>query len=89
MGDDTAFWKQAMKGLPWFRFLRQPVKVVELDDLFKEGLREEWHALKSKIEPGDKIWPFEIQVRQYLGMRKGYLVLRRGEPIGGIIHIVS
>jgi hypothetical protein len=87
MGYDAAFWKQAMRGLPWFRFLRRSLTTSLLDELL--GDWDEWLELKAKIEPGDKIWPFEIHVRSYLGMRKGFLVLRCGKPIGGIVGIVS
>jgi len=89
MTTEDAFWQKAMSGLPRFRWLRRPTPVAELDALFNGRLRAEWEALKMRIEPGDQIWPFELNVRSYLGLRKGYLVLRRGKPIGGIVHIVS
>lgn len=92
-GDDTnlAFWQQAARrGVRWFRFLRRPMSIADLDRHF-EGTysQEEWQALKAKMEPGDDVWPFCFHVRKYLGMRSGYVVLRGGEPIGGIVTIVS
>ena len=41
------------------------------------------------MEPGDEVWPFCLHVRKYLGMRSGYVVLRGGITIGGIITEVS
>jgi hypothetical protein len=86
---EHAFWQKAMKGLPWFRWFRRPVPVEELDARLQGMLKSEWESLRAKIQPGDKIWPFEIHVRRYLGMRKGFVVVRRGEPIGGIVTISS
>jgi hypothetical protein len=79
-----------MKGLPWFRWLRQPVPVQQLDAEFGDGLlKTEWSELREKMEPGDKIWPFDVHVRRYLGMRRGFIVLRRGKPIGCIVTVSS
>ncbi len=90
MDSDDDFWKlAARKGLPWFRFLRRPVPVRQLDDEFPGRLQTEWQTLKGKMQDGDKIWPFCFHVRSYLGMRSGYIILRRGKPIGGLVTIVS
>ena len=88
---EADFWEQAArKGLPWFRWLRRSVPIAELDDTFQDGrLREEWKQLKEQIQPGDQVWPFAFHMRSYLGLRKGYLVLRRSKPIGGIVTEVS
>lgn len=91
MHTDEEFWMlAARKGLPWFRFFRRPVPTGQLDAEFQRGrLFEEWQSLKVKIRVGDQIWPFCFHLRSRLGMRRGYLVLRRGKPIGGIVTVVS
>ena len=85
------FWDQAArKGLPWFRFLRRSIPSKQLDrELLGSRLEGEWLSLRSQIQPGDRLWPFEFNVRQYLGMRRGYLLLRRGRPIGGVVTEIS
>jgi len=47
-------------------------------------LEAEWERLKAQMQPGDEIWPFEINVRSYLGLRRGYVLLRGGRPVGGM-----
>ncbi|HEY2881797.1 MAG TPA: hypothetical protein VGJ15_05175 [Pirellulales bacterium] len=76
-----------MKGLPWFRWLRRPIQVEELDAKLSES--PDWKVLRGEIKPGDKIWPFKLHARKYLGMRQGFLVLRCDKPIGGIVTLVS
>jgi hypothetical protein len=90
MDPESEFWMRAMKGLPWFRWFRQSVSAEELDAKFQNGrLKDEWEALRTKMKQGDRIWPFEIHVRRYLGMRRGFIVVRRGKPVGGIVTISS
>jgi hypothetical protein len=83
------FWVQAMKGLPTCKFLRRPVPIAELDSQCQGRLKADWENLKAKMVPGDQIWPFKLDVRSHLGMRRGFLVLRCGKPIGGIVTLVS
>ncbi|WP_425395215.1 hypothetical protein [Aeoliella sp.] len=88
---DRDFWSiAARKGIPRFRWFRRSIRAEVLDRQFNGShLEDDWQALKSRMLPGDQIWPFEFHVRRYLGMRKGYLVLREGKPLGGIVTIVS
>lgn len=89
--EDPEFWNRARReGLPWFRFFRMPISIAEMDEHFKGSrLKDDWLELKAAMRPGDQIWPFEFHVRPYLGMRSGYIVLRKNKPVGGIITIVS
>lgn len=89
--EDPDFWNRAKRdGLPWFRFLRTPVSLAEMDEQFNDSsLADEWDELKVAMQPGDQIWPFEFHVRSYLGMRSGYIVLRKNKPVGGLVTIVS
>jgi hypothetical protein len=85
------FWNLVVReGLPRFRYFRRPTLLEILDGQFLGGrLHADWESLKAKILPGDQIWPFEFHVRAYLGLRRGYIVLRRGRPVGGIVTEVS
>jgi hypothetical protein len=84
---ETAFWELVVqKGLPRFRFLRRPSTPELLDRRFLGSrLEVEWEKLKTQMQQSDQIWPFEINVRSYLGLRWGYVLLRQGRPVGGII----
>jgi len=85
MTDEADFWRRVVReGLPRFRWLRPSVDAATLD---LHG--PDWLRLKERIQPGDKVWPFKLQVRSYLGMRSGFVVLRRGEFVGGIVTLVS
>lgn len=84
---ELAFWRQAAnRGLPRLRWLRRSVAPEKLDNMLTgTRLEEEWLHLKVRMQPRDQIWPFEFHVRRYLGMRRGFLVLRNGQPIGGVV----
>jgi len=89
---EAKLWEQAVRrGLPWFRFLRRPLTpeaVEKAENLAGGRLEPAWLALKARIQAGDEMWPFEFD-RYTLGMRRGYVVLRRGKPIGGLVIEVS
>src|SRR5262249_46109539 len=91
MTAEAEFWEQAARqGLPRFRFFRRPLAPERLGrELLGTFLEAEWRSLKARIQPGDQIWPFNFHVRRYLGMRRGYLVLRQGRPVGGVVTEVS
>jgi hypothetical protein len=87
---ERQFWAQAkLEGLPRFRWLRRSLRLAELDQRNWGNLRPEWEALRAKIQPGDRIWPFEFHVRPYLGMRQGIVVVRKKVAVGGIVILVS
>jgi hypothetical protein len=88
---EAKFWEQAMReGLPRFRFLRRALSAEQLDrELLGSQLEGEWVQLRSRMQPGDQLWPFAFHVRCYLGLRRGYVMLRRGRPVGGIVTEVS
>lgn len=91
MIEEAKFWLEAArKGLPWFRFLRRSISTDQLNqELLGTRLEDEWLQLRSRMQPGDQIWPFEFHVRRCLGMRRGYLVLRLGQAVGGVVTVVS
>lgn len=75
-------WQRvARKGLPRFRFFRSLLSIEKLDEeLPGSRLQGEWEHLKEQMQPGDKVWPFSLNVRPYLGLRRGYVVLRGRQP---------
>lgn len=89
--DETEFWRQAAtRGLPWFRMFRRSISIEQIDrEMSGSSLESEWLTLRAKMQPGDQIWPFKFDVRSYLGMRSGYIVLRKGKPLGGLVILVS
>ena len=91
MPEEAAFWKLVVqKGLPRMKFLRRSTPPEVLDHRFSgTRLQVEWEKLKAQMQPGDKIWPFDFNLRPYLGLRRGYILLRRGQPVHGIVTEVS
>lgn len=77
------FWRVASRHTPCF-LSSLTVEVVD-------GVLHDWHEsqeLRATIEPGDRILPVAINVDS-LSMRLGYVVLRAGEPVGGVIKVSS
>ena len=91
MTTEFEFWNQAAsRGLPCFRAFRRSVPIERIDcEMSGSRLEPDWMTLKSSLEPDDKVWPFKLNVRKYLGMSRGYVVLRNGKPIGGLVIEVS
>jgi hypothetical protein len=91
MNQEEEFWLEVVQeGLPRFRFLRRPFSCEKIDrELFGGRLEKDWERLKEQMQPGDEIWPFELNVRSYLGLRRGYAVVRGKKPVGGIVIEVS
>ena len=86
--EEAKFWNLvAKRGLPQWRWLRKPKTIEEIEGELAGW--NEWKVLKSRLREGDQIWPFHFQVRSYLGDREGYVVLRDGKPIGGVVVSVS
>ena len=69
-----------------YRLLDRSMSVDELDRELPN--HREWRALRPKIQDGDKIWPYIINPFLW-GMQAGYVVVRRGKPIGVVVRIVS
>ncbi len=79
----TDLWIAAAKHIPWFS---SPLAIDELDKRLCS--LDEWRAMRGQILDGDKIYPFAINV-DTSAMKLGYVVLRRGKPIAGVITLVS
>lgn len=46
----------------------------------------EWATLKAEIAPGDEIWRFRYpRSKRYWGGASGYVVLRNGSFVGGVV----
>jgi hypothetical protein len=82
-GNDADFWVIASKHIPCFS---TALPVEEIDRTL--GDWHEWVALRGRINADDKVFPFAINV-DTSGMRLGYIVLRQGKPLGGLVIISS
>ena len=86
--DETEFWRLVIReGLPRFRWFRRSIDIAKLDRRLSS--RRDWLQLKAKLEPNDRLWPFELHVRNYLGLRRGFVALRSEEFVGGIVTEMS
>jgi hypothetical protein len=85
-GEDE-FWQVAAQNAPLrFRLLRRSLTVEQIEPEVA-GITE-WAELKKTLQNGDLIWPFEFNQRT-LAYRKGFVVVRGGKPIGGVITVSS
>lgn len=86
---ETEMWELIVRhGLPRFRWLRRSVPLSVADATLDN--HPEWPALRAQLAPGDAIWPFRYpRSRRVWGHREGFVVLRRGRFVGGIISVVS
>jgi hypothetical protein len=84
--NEDEFWALVVRhGLPRFRFFRRSAALAELETTLHSP---EWQKLRALIQPGDKIWPFCFPgKRRYWGNKYGYVVLRRGKFVGGIVTV--
>jgi hypothetical protein len=82
-GNDEDLWIAGSKHIPYFS---SALPIEEIDPLL--GTLEEWAALRGMIHADDKIFPFAMNV-DTMAMRLGYVVLRRGKPVGGVVMISS
>jgi hypothetical protein len=88
-GDEVEFWALVLRrGLPRFRWLRRPVRLAAADATLRG--HPDWPALRARVAVGDAIWPFRLpRSRRVWGHREGFVVLRRGRLVGGVITLVS
>ena len=82
-GNQEDFWKVASKHIPYFS---SPLSIAELDESL--GTWTPWVALRAQLQPEDRIFPFAINV-DTMAMRLGYVVFRKGKPLGGVVNVVS
>jgi hypothetical protein len=82
-GSEEDFWKAASNHVPYFS---SPLSVDELDESL--GNWSQWVDLRAQVQPKDRIFPFAINV-DTKAMRLGYVVIRQGKPIGGVVKVAS
>jgi hypothetical protein len=86
-GDEAQFWPEAMRHAPIsYRWLGSSVSLDEIDAELRTS--SEWSAVRKRYQHGDRIWPFIINP-DTMAMRLGYVIVRNGKPVAGIITIVS
>ncbi len=86
-GSEAELWREAMRHVPLScRWFGRSVAVSELDAQFGDWL--EWRSARKLVREGDRIWPFLINPWT-MAMRKGYVIVRDGKPIGGVLTELS
>ena len=86
-GTEDQLWRVAANCVPFrYRWLKATLTVDAIDSEL-EAL-DAWPDLRRRIADGDRICPFEINADS-TSMRRGYVVLRAGQPIGGVVTLVS
>jgi hypothetical protein len=86
-GTEEDLWAAAATRIPLsYKWLRRSVSVDSMDAEF--GGFPEWVELRERVLPSDRICPF-INNPDSLAMRQGFVVIRDGKPIGGIVTFVS
>jgi hypothetical protein len=85
--NEEEFLRAAARNAPWrYRLFRWSIPIEQLDA--RHPGFDQWLAVKSILEPGDLIWPFEFN-RMTMAYRKGYVVIRNQKPIDVIVLIAS
>ena len=86
-GNEEGFWKAAGRHVPFsYRWLGKSLSVEDVEASVSDSC--DWQELKKRIRPGDRISPFVIN-ENTTAMRRGFVVIRDGQPIGGIVVLVS
>jgi hypothetical protein len=86
-GSEAMLWSQAARHAPLlYRLFRRSVAVADLDARLNDF--REWQQLKTQLLPDDLIWPFTFN-QGTLAMRQGFVVIRSGKPVAGLVTIVS
>jgi len=84
---DAESWEVAAKRIPFsYRWFGRSLTVAEVDAELSQW--DKWKALKAQLESGDRICPFTINPYS-MAMRRGYVVIRGREPIGGVVVEMS
>ena len=86
-GTKESLWAAAAKGVPFrFRWFNQSLSIESLN--VELANCSDWIDLRRRLRSGDRICPFTIN-KNTLSMRQGYVVLRKGKPVDGIITLMS
>jgi hypothetical protein len=86
-GSEQELWQAAARHAPFtYRWFRRTLSIQELDE--KHAGWNAWDECRRKLQPGDLIWPFCFN-RNTSAMRSGFVVIRAGRPVTGVVTIVS
>ena len=87
VGGEQQLWSEAMRHVPIsFRWFGRTLTVAEIDA--ELGEMPDWLNARREYQAGDKIWPFTINPGT-LAMRCGYVIVRRGRFVAGVVTLVS
>ena len=82
-GGEEDFWAKASRHVP---FWPTPLSIEDVNTAL--GDWKDWSDLRAKLQFDDKILPFAFNV-DTSAMRAGYVVLRQGKPVGGVVAVLS
>ena len=86
-GTEHQLWSVAASRAPLaYRWFGRSIAIAELDAQYPDF--DQWLALRPNVQSTDRIWPFTVNPNS-MSMRQGFVVVRDGSPIGGIVTIVS
>ena len=86
-GTEAGLWREAARHVPFkFRWLGRSLDIATVDTQVA-GMAD-WQDLRACLEPRDRICPFTIN-RNTLAMRQGFVVIRNGMAIGGVVTLGS
>ncbi len=86
-GSESQLWESAARRTPFsYRWLGRSLTVADVDA--EHAAYPAWQVLHASIRLWDRICPFVINPNS-MAMRKGYVVIRDGVPIGGTVTISS
>ena len=69
-----------------YRWLGRTIRVDKIDA--ELGEMPDWLVARKQYQAGDKIWPFTINPGT-LAMRQGYIIVRNGRFVAGVVVTVS
>jgi hypothetical protein len=85
--DEQQLWYEAMRHVPIsYRWFGRTIDVERIDAAL--GEMPEWLTARKELQAGDKIWPFSINPGT-LAMRQGYVIVRDGRFMSGVVTVVS
>ena len=88
--NEDELWRIAAQNVPLrYRLWRQSLSIEQVEQMEPDVVHNaEWAKLKQNLCEEDKIWPFEFN-RNTLAYRKGFVIIRKGKPISGLISLSS
>lgn len=85
--DWPSFWRIAMRHAPIsFRWFGRSINFDDISAVYSRW--DEWQMAAKQWQPGDRIWPFKFN-EFTMAFRAGYVIVRNGEPVTGVVVLLS